>query len=175
MRQHRFSEEFRYPTDDVFINRFNTNKWLIDKNNNFLSNLSISLRSTDDMIKANVWHLYKEWIRSDDVSPIFIETEDNLRTFNTNELTRNDNIFILFSSVDDGPVMVVSSQRLHDMLNPTKIPIGIPRISTNPDMRCCLLILLQETLFSSKSHGKYALFPIFTASWRAHRIMNKGV
>ena len=30
-------------------------------------------------------------------SPIFIETEDNLRTFNTNELTRNDNIFILFS------------------------------------------------------------------------------
>ncbi|MCP6183192.1 hypothetical protein NL435_27960, partial [Klebsiella pneumoniae] len=62
----------------------------------------------------------KEWIRSDDVSPIFIETEDNLRTFNTNELTRNDNIFILFSSVDDGPVMVVSSQRLHDMLNPTK-------------------------------------------------------
>ncbi|EFH3035264.1 hypothetical protein GU820_19645 [Escherichia coli] len=33
----------------------------------------------------------------------------------------------------------------------------------------------QETLFSSKSHGKYALFPIFTASWRAHRIMNKGV
>lgn len=96
------------------------------------------------MIKANVWHLYKEWIRSDDVSPIFIETEDNLRTFNTNELTRNDNIFILFSSVDDGPVMVVSSQRLHDMLNPTKIPIGIPRISTNPDMRCCLLILLRK-------------------------------
>ncbi|MGQ7185384.1 hypothetical protein ACUODJ_16350, partial [Escherichia sp. HC-CC] len=35
--------------------------------------------------------------------------------------------------------------------------------------------LTQETLFSSKSHGKYALFPIFTASWRAHRIMNKGV
>lgn len=33
------------------------------------------------MIKANAWHLYKEWIRSDDVSPIFIETEDNLRTF----------------------------------------------------------------------------------------------
>ncbi len=47
------------------------------------------------MIKANAWHLYKEWIRSDDVSPIFIETEDNLRTFNTNELTRKDNIFIL--------------------------------------------------------------------------------
>ncbi|EPF0621342.1 hypothetical protein ACSQCF_004795, partial [Escherichia coli] len=22
---------------------------------------------------------------------------------------------------------------------------------------------------------KHALFPIFTASWRAHRIMNKGV
>ncbi|CTW47209.1 putative type III effector protein [Escherichia coli] len=72
------------------------------------------------MIKANAWYLYKEWIRSDDVSPIFIETEEKLRTFNTNKLTRNDNIFILFSSVDDGPVMVVSSQRLHDMLNPTK-------------------------------------------------------
>ncbi|WP_227633460.1 hypothetical protein, partial [Klebsiella pneumoniae] len=35
--------------------------------------------------------------------------------------------------------------------------------------------LTQETLFSSKSQDKYALFPIFTASWRAHRIMNKGV
>ena len=37
------------------------NKGLIDKNNNFLSNLSDqALRSTDDMIKANVWYLYKE-------------------------------------------------------------------------------------------------------------------
>lgn len=61
------------------------------------------------MIKANAWYLYKEWIRSDDVSPIFIETEEKLRTFNTNKLTRNDNIFILFSSVDDGPVMVVKA------------------------------------------------------------------
>ncbi|MGN9276546.1 hypothetical protein ACTMG3_05285, partial [Escherichia coli] len=26
-----------------------------------------------------------------------------------------------------------------------------------------------------KSHGKYALFPIFTASWRATRIKNKGI
>ncbi|EGD6294873.1 sopA-like central domain protein, partial [Shigella flexneri] len=25
------------------------------------------------------------------------------------------------------------------------------------------------------SHGKYALFPIFTASWRATRIKNKGI
>ncbi|HGF4813720.1 TPA: hypothetical protein ACF5BE_003025, partial [Escherichia coli] len=33
----------------------------------------------------------------------------------------------------------------------------------------------QETLFSSKSHGKYALFPIFTASWRATRIKNIGI
>lgn len=40
----------------------------------------------DDMIKANVWYLYKEWICSDDVLSIFIETEDNLRTFNMNEL-----------------------------------------------------------------------------------------
>ncbi|CSG27635.1 Uncharacterised protein [Shigella sonnei] len=95
-----------------FINRFNMNKGLIDKNNNFFIQLiDQALRSTDDMIKANAWYLYKEWIRSDDVSPIFIETEEKLRTFNTNKLTRNDNIFILFSSVDDGPVMVVSSQR----------------------------------------------------------------
>ena len=122
MRQHRFSK-VNFDTQQMidFINRFNMNKWLIDKNNNFFIQLiDQALRSTDDMIKANARHLYKEWIRSDDVSPIFIETEDNLRTFNTNELTRNDNIFILFSSVDDGPVMVVSSQRLHDMLNPTK-------------------------------------------------------
>ncbi|HGU0881778.1 TPA: hypothetical protein ACM6YE_003412, partial [Escherichia coli] len=35
--------------------------------------------------------------------------------------------------------------------------------------------LTQETLFSSKSHGKYALFPIFTASWRATRIKNIGI
>lgn len=35
----------------------------------------------DDMIKANAWYLYKEWIRSDDISPIFIETEEKLRTF----------------------------------------------------------------------------------------------
>lgn len=157
-----------------FINRFNTNKWLIDKITIFIQLIDQALRSTDDMIKANVWHLYKEWIRSDDVSPIFIETEDNLRTFNTNELTRNDNIFILFSSVDDGPVMVVSSQRLHDMLNLQKIPIGIPRISTNPDMRCCLLILLRKH-FSAPNLMVNMRFSHFTASWRAHRIMNKGV
>ena len=122
MRQNRFSK-VNFDTQQMidFINRFNTNKWLIDKNNNFFIQLiDQALRSTDDMIKANAWHLYKEWIRSDDVSPIFIETEDNLRTFNTNELTRNDNIFILFSSVDDGASYGVSSQRLHDMLNPTK-------------------------------------------------------
>ncbi|EEQ7947993.1 TPA: hypothetical protein ACHYK9_004019, partial [Escherichia coli] len=100
---------------------------------------------------------------------------DNLRTFNTNELTRKDNIFILFSSADDGPVMVVSSQRLHDMLNPTK--------DTNWNSTCIYksrhkmlpINLTQETLFSSKSHGKYALFPIFTASWRATRIKNIGI
>ncbi|VCY27517.1 hypothetical protein BANRA_04929 [Escherichia coli] len=42
MRQHRFSE-VNFDTQQMidFINRFNTNKWLIDKNNNFLSNLSI--------------------------------------------------------------------------------------------------------------------------------------
>lgn len=73
MRQHRFSE-VNFDTQQMidFINRFNTNKWLIDKNNNFFIQLiDQALRSTDDMIKANVWHLYKEWIRSDDVSPIF--------------------------------------------------------------------------------------------------------
>ena len=118
---------------------------------------------------------YKEWIRSDDVSPIFIETEDNLRTFNTNELTRKDNIFILFSSVDDGPVMVVSSQRLHDMLNPTKDTNWNSTYIYKSRHEMLPVNLTQETLFSSKSHGKYALFPIFTASWRAHRIMNKGV
>ncbi|HGW6404455.1 TPA: SopA family protein, partial [Escherichia coli] len=159
-----------------FINRFNMNKGLIDKNNNFFIQLiDQALRSTDDMIKANAWYLYKEWIRSDDVSPLFIEIEDNLRTFNTNELTRKDNIFILFSSADDGPVMVVSSQRLHDMLNPTK--------DTNWNSTCIYksrhkmlpINLTQETLFSSKSHGKYALFPIFTASWRATRIKNIGI
>lgn len=177
MRQHRFSKvDFDTQQMIHFINRFNMNKGLIDKNNNFFIQLiDQALRSTNDTIKANAWHLYKEWIRSDDVSPLFIEIEDNLRTFNTNELTRNDNIFILFSSADDGPVMVVSSQRLHDMLNPTK--------DTNWNSTCIYksrhkmlpVNLTQETLFSSKSHGKYALFPIFTASWRAHRIMNKGV
>ena len=177
MRQHRFSE-VNFDTQQMidFINRFNTNKWLIDKNNNFFIQLiDQALRSTDDMIKANVWHLYKEWIRSDDVSPIFIETEDNLRTFNTNELTRKDNIFILFSSVDDGPVMVVSSQRLHDMLNPTKDTNWNSTYIYKSRHEMLPVNLTQETLFSSKSHGKYALFPIFTASWRAHRIMNKGV
>ena len=121
MRQHRFSKvDFDTQQMIDFINRFNMNKWLIDKNNNFFIQLiDQALRSTDDMIKANAQYLYKEWIRSDDVSPIFIETEEKLRTFNTNKLTRNDNIFILFSSVDDGLIMVVA-QRLHDMLNPTK-------------------------------------------------------
>ena len=177
MRQHRFSE-VNFDTQQMidFINRFNTNKWLIDKNNNFFIQLiDQALRSTDDMIKANVWHLYKEWIRSDDVSPIFIETEDNLRTFNTNELTRNDNIFILFSSVDDGPVMVVSSQRLHDMLNPTKDTNWNSTYIYKSRHEMLPVNLTQETLFSSKSQDKHALFPIFTASWRAHRIMNKGV
>ncbi|MEI9211037.1 hypothetical protein RI660_32060, partial [Pseudomonas aeruginosa] len=68
MRQHRFSE-VNFDTQQMidFINRFNTNKWLIDKNNNFFIQLiDQALRSTDDMIKANVWLLYKEWIRSDD-------------------------------------------------------------------------------------------------------------
>ncbi|EEY2572659.1 SopA family protein, partial [Escherichia coli] len=176
MRQHRFSKvDFDTQQMIHFINRFNMNKGLIDKNNNFFIQLiDQALRSTDDMIKANAWYLYKEWIRSDDVSPIFIETEEKLRTFNTNKLTRNDNIFILFSSVDDGPVMVVSSQRLHDMLNPTK--------DTNWNSTCIYksrhkmlpVNLTQETLFNSKSQDKHALFPIFTASWRAYRIMNKG-
>lgn len=176
MRQHRFSKvDFDTQQMIHFINRFNMNKGLIDKNNNFFIQLiDQALRSTDDMIKANTWYLYKEWIRSDDVSPIFIETEEKLRTFNTNKLTRNDNIFILFSSVDDGPVMVVSSQRLHDMLNPTK--------DTNWNSTCIYksrhkmlpVNLTQETLFNSKSQDKHALFPIFTASWRAYRIMNKG-
>ncbi|GDD12968.1 hypothetical protein HmCmsJML241_04260 [Escherichia coli] len=153
MRQHRFSE-VNFDTQQMidFINRFNTNKWLIDKNNNFFIQLiDQALRSTDDMIKANVWHLYKEWIRSDDVSPIFIETEDNLRTFNTNELIRNDNIFILFSSVDDGPVMVVSSQRLHDMLNPTKDTNWNSTYIYKSRHEMLPVNLTQETLFSSKS------------------------
>ncbi len=108
MRQHRFSKvDFDTQQMIHFINRFNMNKGLIDKNNNFFIQLiDQALRSTDDMIKANAWYLY-EVDRSDDVSPLFIEIEDNLRTFNTNELTRKDNIFIL--SPDDGRVMVVSS------------------------------------------------------------------
>ena len=159
-----------------FINRFNMNKWLIDQNNNFFIQLiDQALRSTNDTIKENAWHLYKEWIRSDDVSPLFIEVEDNLRTFNTNELTRNDNIFILFSSADDGPVMVVSSQRLHDMLNPTKDTNWNSTYIYKSRHEMLPVNLTQETLFSSKSQDKHALFPIFTASWRAHRIMNKGV
>ena len=177
MRQNRFSK-VNFDTQQMidFINRFNMNKWLIDKNNNFFIQLiDQALRSTDDMIKANAWHLYKEWIRSDDVSPIFIETEDNLRTFNTNELTRNDNIFILFSSVDDGPVMVVSSQRLHDMLNPTKDTNWNSTYIYKSRHEMLPVNLTPETLFGSKSQDKHALFPIFTASWRAHRIMNKGV
>ncbi|HGU2553394.1 TPA: hypothetical protein N7C81_003820, partial [Escherichia coli] len=35
--------------------------------------------------------------------------------------------------------------------------------------------LTPETLFGSKSYDKHALFPIFTASWRANRIKNKGI
>src|SRR5699024_12773071 len=86
-----------------------------------------------------------------------------------------DNIFILFSSVDDGPVMVVSSQRLHDMLNPTKDTNWNSTYIYKSRHAMLPVKLTQETLFSSKSHGKYALFPIFTASWRSPRIMNKGV
>ena len=177
MRQHRFSK-VNFDTQQMihFINRFNMNKGLIDKNNNFFIQLiDQALRSTDDMIKANAWYLYKEWIRSDDVSPIFIETEDNLRTFNTNELTRNDNIFILFSSVDDGPVMVVSSQRLHDMLNPTKDTNWNSTYIYKYRHEILPVNLTPETLFGSKSQDKHALFPIFTASWRATRIKNKGI
>ncbi|EFB5148186.1 SopA family protein, partial [Escherichia coli] len=177
MRQNRFSK-MHFDTQQMidFINRFNMNKWLIDKNNNFFIQLiDQALRSTDDMIKANAWHLYKEWIRSDDVSPLFIEIEDNLRTFNTNELTRNDNIFILFSSVDDGPVMVVSSQRLHDMLNPTKDTNWNSTYIYKSRHEILPVNLTPETLFGSKSQDKHALFPIFTASWRANRIKNKGI
>ena len=177
MRQHRFSE-VNFDTQQMidFINRFNTNKWLIDKNNNFFIQLiDQALRSTDDMIKANAWYLYKEWIRSDDVSPIFIETEEKLRTFNTNKLTRNDNIFILFSSVDDGPVMVVSSQRLHDMLNPTKDTNWNSTYIYKSRHEIVPVNLTPDTLFGSKSQDKHALFPIFTASWRATRIKNKGI
>ncbi|MCV5720686.1 hypothetical protein OFM97_29210, partial [Escherichia coli] len=86
------------------------NKWLIDQNNNFFIQLiDQALRSSDEIIRENAWYLYKEWIRSDNISPIFKEVDDYLRTFNAKQLTRNDNIFILFSSVDDGPVIVVSS------------------------------------------------------------------
>ncbi len=44
MRQNRFSK-MHFDTQQMidFINRFNMNKWLIDQNNNFLSNLSIRL------------------------------------------------------------------------------------------------------------------------------------
>ncbi|EJV7214902.1 hypothetical protein N7V15_004680, partial [Escherichia coli] len=87
----------------------------------------------------------------------------------------NDNIFILFSSADDGPVMVVSSQRLHDMLNPTKDTNWNSTYIYKSRHEMLPVNLTQETLFSSKSQDKHALFPIFTASWRAHRIMNKGV
>ena len=177
MRQHRFSK-VNFDTQQMihFINRFNMNKGLIDKNNNFFIQLiDQALRSTDDMIKANAWHLYKEWIRSDDVSPIFIETEEKLRTFNTNKLTRDDNIFILFSSVDDGPVMVVSSQRLHDMLNPTKDTNWNSTYIYKSRHEMLPVNLTPETLFGSKSQDKHALFPIFTASWRATRIKNKGI
>ncbi|HFO9091129.1 TPA: SopA family protein, partial [Escherichia coli] len=177
MRQNRFSK-VNFDTQQMidFINRFNMNKWLIDRNNNFFIQLiDQALRSTNDTIKENAWHLYKEWIRSDDVSPLFKEIEDNLRTFNTNELTRNDNIFILFSSVDDGPVMVVSSQRLHDMLNPTKDTNWNSTYIYKSRHEMLPVNLTPETLFGSKSYDKHALFPIFTASWRANRIKNKGI
>ena len=177
MRQNRFSK-MHFDTQQMidFINRFNMNKWLIDQNNNFFIQLiDQALRSTNDTIKENAWHLYKEWIRSDDVSPLFIEIEDNLRTFNTNELTRNDNIFILFSSVDDGPVMVVSSQRLHDMLNPTKDTNWNSTYIYKSRHEMLPVNLTPETLFGTKSQDKHALFPIFTASWRANRIKNKGI
>lgn len=62
MRQHRFSK-VNFDTQQMidFINRFNMNKGLIDQNNNFFIQLiDQALRSTDDTIKANAWHLYKE-------------------------------------------------------------------------------------------------------------------
>ncbi|HGU4091189.1 TPA: hypothetical protein ACHJQP_RS25395, partial [Escherichia coli] len=61
MRQHRFSKvDFDTQQMIHFINRFNMNKGLIDKNNNFFIQLiDQALRSTDDMIKANAWYLYK--------------------------------------------------------------------------------------------------------------------
>ncbi|HAP5811252.1 TPA: hypothetical protein JQ970_004267, partial [Escherichia coli] len=94
---------------------------------------------------------------------------------NTNELTRNDNIFILFSSVYDGPVMVVSSQRLHDMLNPTKDTNWNSTYIYKSRHEMLPVNLTPETLFGTKSQDKHALFPIFTASWRANRIKNKGI
>lgn len=61
MRQHRFSKvDFDTQQMIHFINRFNMNKGLIDKNNNFFIQLiDQALRSTDDMIKANAWYLYR--------------------------------------------------------------------------------------------------------------------
>ena len=177
MRQHRFSKvKFDVTQMNTFINRFRVNKWLIAQNNNFFIQLiDQALRSSDEIIRENAWYLYKEWIRSDNISPVFKEVDDYLRTFNAKQLTQNDNIFILFSSVDDGPVMVVSSQRLHDMLNPTKDTNWNSTYIYKSRHEMLPVNLTQETLFSSKSHDEHALFPIFTASWRAIHKKNKGV
>ena len=177
MRQHRFSKvKFDVTQMNTFINRFRVNKWLIDQNNNFFIQLiDQALRSSDEIIRENAWYLYKEWIRSDNISPIFKEVDDYLRTFNAKQLTQNDNIFILFSSVDDGPVMVVSSQRLHDMLNPTKDTHWKSPYIFKSRHEMLPVNITPETLFGSTSHDEHALFPIFTASWRAIHKKNKGV
>ncbi|MGG7245136.1 hypothetical protein ACQ7A7_21400, partial [Escherichia coli] len=77
--------------------------------------------------------------------------------------------------VYDGPVMVVSSQRLHDMLNPTKDTNWNSTYIYKSRHEMLPVNLTPETLFGTKSQDKHALFPIFTASWRANRIKNKGI
>ncbi|HAW0894043.1 TPA: SopA family protein [Escherichia coli] len=185
MHQHQFKKvNFNRTQMIYFINKFNKSRWLIDKNNNFFIQLiDQALRTTDHRIVDNAWHLYKQWVRSDKISPLFKDigrylrtlNTNKLRTFYTNQLTQNDNIFILFSSVEDGPVMLLSSQRLQDMLNPTENTHWNPQYIYKSRHDISTLDLDQVTLFDSKSHDEHALFPIFTAGWRATHKKKKGI
>ncbi len=61
------------------------------------------------------------------------------------------------------------------MLNPTKDTNWNSTYIYKSRHEILPVNLTPETLFGSKSQDKHALFPIFTASWRATRIKNKGI
>ena len=61
------------------------------------------------------------------------------------------------------------------MLNPTKDTNWNSTYIYKSRHEMLPVNLTPETLFGSKSQDKHALFPIFTASWRANRIKNKGI